>query len=35
MIFKESQQVYTKIPFILLYLGIKCVLENNIIGFTG
>lgn len=35
MIFKESQQVYTEILFKLQYLDIRCVLENNIIGFTG
>jgi hypothetical protein len=34
MTFKESQQVYAEILFISQYLGIRRVLENNIIGFT-
>ncbi|GBC05086.1 hypothetical protein RclHR1_06020001 [Rhizophagus clarus] len=35
MTFKESQQVYAEILFISQYLGVRHVLENNIIGFTN
>jgi hypothetical protein len=34
MTFKESQKVYAEILFISQYLGIRRVLENNIIEFT-
>uniref|UniRef100_U9UP00 Uncharacterized protein n=1 Tax=Rhizophagus irregularis (strain DAOM 181602 / DAOM 197198 / MUCL 43194) TaxID=747089 RepID=U9UP00_RHIID len=34
MTFKESQQVYAEILFISQYLGIRRVMETNIIGFA-
>jgi hypothetical protein len=34
MTFEESQQVYAEILFVSQYLGIRRVLENNIVGFT-
>ncbi|CAB4416094.1 unnamed protein product [Rhizophagus irregularis] len=34
MTFKESQQVYAEILFISQYLGIRRVMETNIIGFS-
>ncbi|GES82119.1 hypothetical protein GLOIN_2v1763175 [Rhizophagus clarus] len=34
MTFEESQQVYAEILFVSQYLGIRRVLENDIVGFT-